>query len=59
MTDKERPDVYTTRTLAQAAGLTSDYIRQLILAGKIKAEKVGRDWVISAREALRFLRERE
>ncbi len=37
-------------TSAQAAkllGFTSDYVRRLITSGKIKAEKVGRNWLLS------------
>jgi len=62
MADKKefpKVDYYTTRSLGLMSGLTQDYIRQLILAGKIKAQKVGRDWMISANEVMRFLRERE
>lgn len=62
MTDKqEQPKMqfYTTKALGQMAGLSPDYIRQLILAGKIKAQKIGRDWAISATEVMRFLRDRE
>lgn len=36
-------------TSAQAAkqlGFSADYIRHLILEGKIKAEKIGRNWVL-------------
>jgi len=47
--------VYTTRELAEKAEVTQAYIRQLCIAGRIKAEKIGRDWIISAREALKFL----
>jgi excisionase family DNA binding protein len=61
MADKqEQPkmEFYTTKTLGQMAGLSPDYIRQLILGGKIKAQKIGRDWAISANEVMRFLRDR-
>lgn len=52
-------DYYTTKALGQMAGVNASRIRQLILEGKIKAKKVGRDWAISANEVMRFLRERE
>jgi excisionase family DNA binding protein len=49
---------WTTTEVAKVAGLTQAYIRELILAGKIRAEKVGRDWIISDNEVLRFLEQR-
>jgi excisionase family DNA binding protein len=49
---------WTTTELAKVAGLSRAYIRQLILAGRIRAEKVGRDWIISDNEVLRFLEQR-
>lgn len=52
-------DFYTTKILAQESGLTQAYVRQLCIEGKIQAKKVGRDWVISYGEAVRFLRERK
>jgi excisionase family DNA binding protein len=58
---KEFPqmDYYTTKALGRMAGVNASRIRQLIIGGKIKAKKVGRDWAISANEVMRFLRERE
>jgi len=50
---------FTTKELALMAKLSADYIRELIESGKIKAQKIGRDWAISATEVMRFLRERE
>lgn len=38
----------TTKTLSQYLGYKDDSaIRHLIARGKIKAEKIGRDWLIS------------
>lgn len=37
----------TTAALAQRVGLTTKRINQLITSGEIKAEKLGRDWVIA------------
>jgi len=60
--DNKKPEpkqFYTTKELAMMAKLSADYIRELIESGKIKAQKIGRDWAISASEVMRFLRERE
>jgi len=35
-----------TAAAAKRAGITDGRIRQLILKGKLKAEKAGRDWLI-------------
>ncbi len=44
-------DFYTTTTLAQAAGVDPGYIRQLLIAKRIKGEKPGgRDWIIAKEE---------
>jgi len=48
----------TTPELAKLAKLSSAYIRQVILAGKLRATKRGRDWLISAFDAERWLEER-
>ena len=41
---------YTTKDFAEELGLTDAYVRQLILSGKIEAQKVGRDHLIPAAE---------
>ena len=52
-------DWLTTRGLADLAGIHQDTVRQHILAGKIQAEKRGRDWFISAEDARKWLAQRE
>jgi len=37
----------TTSLAAKMLGFTPDYIRRLILDGKIKAEKLGHNWVFT------------
>lgn len=49
---------WTTTELAERAGVSQAYVRQLILAGEIRARKVGRDWIISNTEAQRWLENR-
>jgi len=50
---------YTTKELAEKAGVGSAYIRQLLIEGTLRGYKRGRDWLIEAREAERWLKERE
>jgi excisionase family DNA binding protein len=45
----------TTREAAQRLGLkTTGAVRQLILADRLKAQKLGRDWFIEEAEIERF-----
>jgi excisionase family DNA binding protein len=46
---------WTTSELAEQAGLTQNYVRREILAGRLQAIKRGRDWFISDKEARRWL----
>ena len=52
-------DWLTTKELAELAGTSQTYIRQIILGGKLKAEKRGRDWFILAEDAQRWLDSRK
>lgn len=59
MADKRKPgDWWTAAELAQAAGVNSSRVRQLILAGTIKAEKWAGVWRIADKDARRWLDER-
>ena len=61
MDTKQLPDkaMLTAGEVARVAGVSVVWVRRLLSAGKeIKGEKVGRDWVVSRREALRWLEER-
>jgi len=55
----EQTEEYTTKTLAKAAGVSDAYIRQLCIAGKLQAHKLGRDWLIPFTEGIRWLEERQ
>jgi excisionase family DNA binding protein len=45
----------TTKEAARQLGFkTTGAVRQLILAGRLTAEKRGRDWFVSAEEIARF-----
>ena len=41
---------YSTQEAADRLGLTDGRIRQLLIAGKIKGLKVGRDWRIPEKD---------
>jgi len=51
-------DFYTTKEVAVELGVTDAYVRQMILSGKIVAEKAGRDHFISAMELEKARRRR-
>ncbi len=40
-------NLITTIIAAEKLGLTSDYIRQLCARGKIKAKKIGHNWLFT------------
>ena len=49
----------TTKQASFAVGLNSSRVCQLLRSGKLKGEKMGRDWLISRREIERFIEERK
>ncbi len=51
--------LWTTKELAEAAGVDASHIRLLLIDGKLKGSKVGRDWTIPDAEAQRFIAERK
>lgn len=53
-----RKDTYTTAEAAKELGVSVGRVRQLVLDGTLKAEKFGRDLVITA-EALEGARQRK
>jgi excisionase family DNA binding protein len=49
----------TTQQAAQLTGYHRDHIRRLILAGKVKAQKWGRDWQVDRADLLAYVRKAE
>lgn len=46
-----RPDkILTSKMAAEMLGFTPDYIRRLIMEGKIKATKLGHDWIFTRKD---------
>ena len=49
-------------SLTQAAemfGLAADYLRQLVLRGRLKARKIGRNWVTTAADVQAYIASRK
>lgn len=51
-------DYLTTTEAAAELGVSRARVRQLILGGRLKAQKIGRDWAIAS-EDLATVRERK
>lgn len=49
---------WTTTRLANVAGVSGAYIRQLLIDGKLEGYKLGRDWRIPDDVAQRWLSDR-
>lgn len=57
---KQDKPIYTVKEMAQAVGYKNPArVRAMIIEGKIKAEKVGRDWFISPKEVERIKKWRD
>lgn len=54
-----RNELLTSAMAAKELGFSQDYVRRLLIEGKIKAEKIGRDWVITRRALSRIKRQRK
>ena len=52
-------DKLTTKAAAALANTSDAYIRQLILAGKLRADKFGKVWVVSGASLKQWMAERE
>jgi excisionase family DNA binding protein len=59
MSKDEVPSVWTTHTLAEAAGVTTSYIRLLLANGELHGQKMGGVWIIPYAEGQSWLEERE
>lgn len=51
--------IYTTREVARLLDLSPDAIREAIRAGKLKAEKFSRDYIITRKDLADYLEYRE
>lgn len=55
---KNKDEYLTSAEVAKALGFSHDYVRKLILKGTIKAEKLGRNWIINKKNIERIHRQR-
>lgn len=49
----------TTAMAAEKLGFTANWIRRLILKGKIRAEKIGPDWLMKEKDIAHIKRQRK
>lgn len=55
---KSKDNYLTSAEAAEALGFSHEYVRKLILQGKIKAEKLGRNWIINKKNLQNIHRQR-
>lgn len=55
---KNKDNYLTSSEAAKSLGFSHDYVRKLILQGKIKAEKLGRNWIINKKNINKICRQR-
>ena len=55
---KNKFNYLTSAEAAQSLGFSPDHVRKLILQGKIKAEKLGRNWIIEKKHLENVHRQR-
>lgn len=49
----------TTVEASRLTGYNRDTIRRLILAGKVKGERLGRDWLVDQRSLMDYIKQAE
>ncbi len=59
MVQQEQGRPWSTKQLAEAAGVDDSYIRKLLIDGKIDGYKLGREWLIPDDVARAWLEERQ
>lgn len=42
--------ILTTKQAAKTLGINDSRVRQLILSGRLPAQKIGRDWIIQEKD---------
>jgi excisionase family DNA binding protein len=56
---QQTSNLISTTMAASILGFTPDYVRHLILDGKIKAEKVGNGWIMTKKAIQHIKRQRK
>lgn len=52
-------ELWTTTQLAEAANVSTAYLRRIMIEGRLKGEKLGHIWTISNDEAQKFLNRKD
>lgn len=55
---KNKSNYVTSAEAAESLGFTQDHVRKLINRGRIKAEKLGRNWIIEKKNLDKIHRQR-
>jgi len=55
---KNKSDYVTSLEASEMLGFSPDHVRKLILQGKIKGEKIGRNWIIQIKNLKNIRRQR-
>jgi excisionase family DNA binding protein len=50
-------DWITTRQAAELTGYTQQHVRELVIAGTVKGQRFGRDWQVSRRSLLAYVKQ--
>lgn len=56
---KAKDDLITLSQAAEAYGFSSDYLRRLAEKGRLRARKLGRNWLTTADDMESFIESRE
>lgn len=55
---RNKSSYLTSAEVANELGFSHDYVRKLINRGKIKADKIGRNWFVHKRDIIKIHRKR-
>lgn len=55
---KNKSNYITSAEAAVILGFSADHVRKLINQGKLKAEKLGRNWIINQKDLCKIKRKR-
>lgn len=55
---KSKDNYLSSLEVANILGFTADHVRKLLLQGKIKGEKFGRNWIIDVKNVSKVTRKR-
>ncbi len=56
---RDRDELISLAEAAERSGFDQDYLRQLIHRGRLKAKKVGRDWLTTSRDIEDYIASRQ